>query len=163
MEGDCNVYAHSSLWMRPTRPDRLYNAKMVYWSIHGEGENNHYNLPSISAIVRHANELWFSPNFPRLCWLSAKLQTCQLPTFGRTVPLFEFAKIKKRDCFMHLNISVMANFIVWKNRKWCQFYMGIVTSAFSPVYCDKFSYEKPSLNPKNPEPQLCGLFWFMVM
>ena len=27
MEGDCNVYAHSSLWMRPTRPDR-YNAKM---------------------------------------------------------------------------------------------------------------------------------------
>ena len=28
MEGDCNVYAHSSLWMRPTRPDR-YNAKMV--------------------------------------------------------------------------------------------------------------------------------------
>ena len=29
MEGDCNVYAHSSLWMRPTRPDR-YNAKMVY-------------------------------------------------------------------------------------------------------------------------------------
>ena len=27
--GDCNVYAHSSLWMRPTRPDR-YNAKMVY-------------------------------------------------------------------------------------------------------------------------------------
>ena len=29
MEGDCNVYAHSSLWMCPTRPDR-YNAKMVY-------------------------------------------------------------------------------------------------------------------------------------
>ena len=29
MEGDCNVYAHSSLWMRPTRPDR-YNVKMVY-------------------------------------------------------------------------------------------------------------------------------------
>ena len=27
--GDCNVYAHSSLWMRPTLPDR-YNAKMVY-------------------------------------------------------------------------------------------------------------------------------------
>ena len=31
MEGDCNVYAHSSLWMRPTRPD-WYNAKMVYIS-----------------------------------------------------------------------------------------------------------------------------------
>ena len=29
MEGDCNVYAHSSLWMYPTRPDR-YNAKMIY-------------------------------------------------------------------------------------------------------------------------------------
>ena len=29
MEGDCNVYAHSSLWMRPTRPDR-YNMRMVY-------------------------------------------------------------------------------------------------------------------------------------
>ena len=28
MEGDCNVYAHSLLWMCPTRPDR-YNAKMV--------------------------------------------------------------------------------------------------------------------------------------
>ena len=27
--GDCNIYAHSSLWMRPTRPDR-YNSKMVY-------------------------------------------------------------------------------------------------------------------------------------
>ena len=27
--GECNVHAHSSLWMRPTRPDR-YNAKMVY-------------------------------------------------------------------------------------------------------------------------------------
>ena len=29
MEGDCYVYAHSSLWMCPTRPER-YNAKMVY-------------------------------------------------------------------------------------------------------------------------------------
>ena len=29
MEGDCNVYAHFSLWMRPTRPDR-YNMRMVY-------------------------------------------------------------------------------------------------------------------------------------
>ena len=32
MEGDCNVYAHSSLWMRPTQPDQ-YNAKMVYDSM----------------------------------------------------------------------------------------------------------------------------------
>ena len=42
---------------------------------------------------------------------------------------------------------------------------GIFTSAYSLVYCDKFSYEKHSLrlNPKSPEPQLCGLFWFLVM
>ena len=33
MEGDCNVYAHSSLWMRPTRPDR-YNMRMVYTDFH---------------------------------------------------------------------------------------------------------------------------------
>ena len=29
MEGDCNVYAHSSLWMRPTSEWSI-NAKMVY-------------------------------------------------------------------------------------------------------------------------------------
>ena len=29
MEGDGNVYAHSSLWMRPTRPDR-YNMRIDY-------------------------------------------------------------------------------------------------------------------------------------
>ena len=34
MEGDCNVYAHSSLWMRPTWPDR-YNMRMVYLSVWG--------------------------------------------------------------------------------------------------------------------------------
>ena len=33
MEGYCNVYTHSSLWIRPTRPDR-YNAKMVYTTIY---------------------------------------------------------------------------------------------------------------------------------
>ena len=31
MEGDCNVYAHSSLWMRPTGEWSI-NAKMVYWA-----------------------------------------------------------------------------------------------------------------------------------
>ena len=30
MEGDCNVYAHSSLWMRPTGEWSI-NAKMVYF------------------------------------------------------------------------------------------------------------------------------------
>ena len=40
---------------------------------------------------------------------------------------------------------------------------GILTPAFSLVYCDKFSYENPSLNPESPEPQLCGFFWFSVM
>ena len=29
MEGDCNVYAHTSLWMRPTGEWSI-NAKMVY-------------------------------------------------------------------------------------------------------------------------------------
>ena len=29
MEGDCNVYAHSSLWMHPTGEWSI-NAKMVY-------------------------------------------------------------------------------------------------------------------------------------
>ena len=32
MEGDCNVYAHSSLWMRPTGEWSI-NAKMVYTAI----------------------------------------------------------------------------------------------------------------------------------
>ena len=32
MEGDCNVYAHSSLWMRPTGEWSI-NAKMVYTPI----------------------------------------------------------------------------------------------------------------------------------
>ena len=33
MEGDCNVYAHSSLWMRPTGEWSI-NAKMVYTAKH---------------------------------------------------------------------------------------------------------------------------------
>ena len=37
MEGDCNVYAHSSLWMRPTGEWSI-NAKMVYRIIYHEGE-----------------------------------------------------------------------------------------------------------------------------
>ena len=32
MEGDCNVYAHSSLWMRPTGEWSI-NAKMVYYPV----------------------------------------------------------------------------------------------------------------------------------
>ena len=38
MEGDCNVYAHSSLWMRPTGEWSI-NAKMVYTK---NGEINWY-------------------------------------------------------------------------------------------------------------------------
>ena len=37
MEGDCNVYAHSSLWMRPTGEWSI-NAKMVYRIMCHEGE-----------------------------------------------------------------------------------------------------------------------------
>ena len=44
MEGDCNVYAHSSLWMHPTRPDR-YNAKMVYKELYED-------LPKFSEKIR---------------------------------------------------------------------------------------------------------------
>ena len=29
MEGDCNVYAHSSLWMRPTASDRLMRKRCI--------------------------------------------------------------------------------------------------------------------------------------
>ena len=55
MEGDCNVYAHSSLWMRPTRPDR-YNAKMVY--IHRSENMNIYTcimcFNAINAVLLRA-------------------------------------------------------------------------------------------------------------
>ena len=36
-----------------------------YWCIHGE-ECINITTPFISSSVRHANELWFSSNFPRL-------------------------------------------------------------------------------------------------
>ena len=38
MEGDCNVYAHSSLWMRPTGEWSI-NAKMVYSKLFKELKN----------------------------------------------------------------------------------------------------------------------------
>ena len=50
MEGDCNVYAHSSLWMRPTRPDR-YNMRMVYTFLY----YSHIQGVSETHVVRHGN------------------------------------------------------------------------------------------------------------
>ena len=49
--------------------------------VHSRQRERKHFIPSISSIVRHANELWLSPNFPRLCWLSAILKTCQLSNF----------------------------------------------------------------------------------
>ena len=60
MEGDCNVYAHSSLWMRPTRPDR-YNAKMVYC-----GYNNVKPIQTLCVI---------NATLPDLCLCSMLLCT----------------------------------------------------------------------------------------
>ena len=128
------------------------------WRVH-----KHYNPPPISSIVRHANELWFSPNFPRLCWLSARLQTCQLPHFWRDCPTFWHCKNKKKrvsptslkyQWWQILLYEITQNNV---NFTWI-FYFSLFTSLFS-----LFSYEKPSLNPKSPEPQLCGLYWFLVM
>ena len=73
-----------------TTRDYSYN-----WCIHGEDCIRITN-PSISSTVRHTNELWFSPNFPRLCWLSARLQTCQLSHFWRDCPTFWACKNKKK-------------------------------------------------------------------
>ena len=39
MEGDCNVYAHSSLWMRPTGEWSI-NVKMVYSNTETQGSPN---------------------------------------------------------------------------------------------------------------------------
>ena len=68
MEGDCNVYAHSSLWMRPTRPDR-YNAKMVYIIIEfipGGGVLSPKSYVDVPAGPRKSDYLYinFLPNFP---------------------------------------------------------------------------------------------------
>ena len=54
------------------------------------------------------------------------------PTFGGTVPLFELAKVKKRESPTFLKCSVMANFTVWTtendvNFTW-NFYFSIFTS-----------------------------------
>ena len=128
--------------------DHSYN-----WCMHGKECVNISPSPlPISSIVRHANELWLSPNFPRLCWLSAILQTCQLSHFW-TVPLFELAKEKKRDSLTFLTFQwwqISLN----EQQRMMSILHGIFTSAFSLFYCDRFSYEKPSLS---------EFFLFLVM
>ena len=108
-----------------TTTDHSYN-----WCMHDEECVN--ISPLISSIVRHANELWLSPNFTRLCWLSAILQTCQMPHFWRDCPTFWACKIKKEGQSYFLDISVMANFTEWTtendvNFTW-NFYFSIFTS-----------------------------------
>ena len=51
MEGDCNVYAHSSLWMRPTGEWSI-NAKMVYISIHFWNGSESYHPFLISNFTK---------------------------------------------------------------------------------------------------------------
>ena len=94
------------------------------------------------------------PNLPRLCWLSAVLQTCQLSHFLRDCPTCWACKRKKEGQSHFLEISVMANFTVWTTENDVNFTWNFFTSAFSLVYYDKLNYEKPS----SPEPQLNGFF-----
>ena len=100
-------------------------------------------------------------------------------TFGGPVPLFELAKVKqttkqkqktkkKKKKEKKKKRNSPTNFSdgkisLYKQQRMMSNLHGIFTSAFSRVYCDKFSYEKPSLNSKSPEPQLCGFFWFLIM
>ena len=91
-----------------------------------------------------------------------KPATANCPTSGGTVPLFELAKVKKRESPSFLKFQWW-QISLYEQQKMVSILHGIFTSAFSLVYCDKFSYEKPFLNPKSPEPQLCGFFWFLVM
>ena len=111
--------------------------------------------PSFSSIVRLANKLWFPPNFPRLCWLSAILQTCQLSHFWRDCPTFWACKSKKkkRDSLTFLKFQwwqISLN----EQQRMMSILHRIFTSVFSLVHCDRFSYEKLSLS---------GFFLFLVM
>ena len=77
MEGDCNVYAHSSLWMRPTRPDR-YNAKMVYSMIQNDIFVLHKRFTDISLAFSVQAEvkgvLHLLPKISMFCALSQNNQ-----------------------------------------------------------------------------------------
>ena len=66
MEGDYNVYTHSSLWMRPTRPDR-YNAKMVYsWMICCSKKSQ-----AICVVI-----MWYNSH---RVWVRVRMVSCVLP------------------------------------------------------------------------------------
>ena len=108
--------------------------------MHGE-ECVNISPPSISSIVLNSNELWLSPNFPKLCWLSAILhcvQTCQLSHFRRDCPTFWACKSKRKDSLTFLK------FQWWQislndQQRMMSILHGIFTSAFSLVYCDRLS------------------------
>ena len=145
-----------------TTRDHSYN-----WCIHGEECINITTPPPLVplSIVRMKFD---SPQIFLDCIGDQQdYKPGKCPTFGGTFPLFELAKVKKKRGTVPLlwNFSD-GKFYSMKKQRMMSFLHGIFTSAFSLVYChdcDKFSYEKPSLNPKSPEPQLCGLFWFLVM
>ena len=61
MEGDCNVYAHSSLWMRPTGEWSI-NAKMVYRL--SDADNTLYKVQR--DIEGDYYGMW---GFPRFSWV----------------------------------------------------------------------------------------------
>ena len=84
-----------------------------------------------------------------------------LPTVSLLEGLSHSLSLQKGQ-FHFLEISVMANSL-YEQQRMMLILHGIFISAFSPVYWDKCSYEKPSLIPKSPETQLCGFFWFLVM
>ena len=86
-------------------------------------------LVPLSVIRRN---FWLSPNFPRLCWLSVILQTCQLSHFWRDCPTFWACKSKKEGQSHFLEISVMANF-TYEQQRMMSVLHGNFTSAFSLV------------------------------
>ena len=72
MEGDCNVYAHSTLWMRPTRPDR-YNMRMVY-GLSSKGQRSQlYKVTVLCKYLLLVNLLWYVNQTHVLCDLWAGL------------------------------------------------------------------------------------------
>ena len=62
MEGDCNVYAHSSLWMRPTGEWSI-NAKMVYSGIQMNVLTSIVDKPTDYKMLKFLEEV----NWSSLC------------------------------------------------------------------------------------------------
>ena len=110
MEGDCNVYAHSSLWMRPTGEWSI-NAKMVYrpfsycidqaglGAFTAKSGRKHYNPPPLTVMWMNFD----SPNFPSLYSLSAiiSFQTCSNKYILYVLLFHKCIKIKYKTVNMY--------------------------------------------------------------